>query len=279
MPPPDRLLRPAFGMYRVEWPGDPGVEFHLSHGDWIRLLRRSGFEIEDLVEVRPPEDATTRYPFVTLEWARRWPCEEVWTRKAAGVRYAPGAASDPSASFQVEWLAGRGSVAGLRPRARLRGFRFPVARRSAGHQRYPGAPGRPGHLIHGVREGRPVRPRGPVKPLSLRTNWRDEARISSSVAGGLKLCSVFMFRHIGVLEVVGVPGEGGLAARRRPTTIEVVQGRRRVNPTGEPVARVGTLRQGTVYVRPTDGTEMSDRHVLSLAARRDRVVGAEPVAW
>jgi len=74
----DRLLRPAFGMYRVEWPGDPGVEFHLSHGDWIRLLRRSGFEIEDLVELRPAENATTRFPFVTLEWARQWPCEEVW---------------------------------------------------------------------------------------------------------------------------------------------------------------------------------------------------------
>jgi SAM-dependent methyltransferase len=80
----DRLLRPAFGMYRVEWPGDPGVEFHLSHGDWIRLLRRSGFEIEDLVEVRPPDGATTRYPFVTLEWARRWPCEEVWKVRKRG---------------------------------------------------------------------------------------------------------------------------------------------------------------------------------------------------
>jgi len=74
----DRLLRPAFGLYRVEWPGDPGVEFHLSHGDWIRLLRGSGFELEDLIEVRPPAGATTRYPYVTLEWARRWPCEEVW---------------------------------------------------------------------------------------------------------------------------------------------------------------------------------------------------------
>jgi ubiquinone/menaquinone biosynthesis C-methylase UbiE len=35
----ERLLHPAFGIYRVEWPGSPGVEFHLSHGDWIRLLR------------------------------------------------------------------------------------------------------------------------------------------------------------------------------------------------------------------------------------------------
>ena len=74
----DRLLRPAFGMYRIEWPGDPGVEFHLSHGDWIRLLRSSGFEIEELMEVRPQAGATTQYPFVTLEWARQWPCEDVW---------------------------------------------------------------------------------------------------------------------------------------------------------------------------------------------------------
>jgi SAM-dependent methyltransferase len=73
-----RLLRPAFGMYRIEWPTDDSVEFHLSHGDWIKLLRRSGFEIEDLVELRPAPDPATRYPYVTLEWARQWPCEEVW---------------------------------------------------------------------------------------------------------------------------------------------------------------------------------------------------------
>jgi SAM-dependent methyltransferase len=80
----DRLLRAAFEMYRIEWPGDPSVEFHLSHGDWIRLLRRSGFEIEDLIEVRPPPEATTRYPFATLEWSRNCPCEEVWkARKRA----------------------------------------------------------------------------------------------------------------------------------------------------------------------------------------------------
>jgi SAM-dependent methyltransferase len=77
----DRLLRPAYGMHRIEWPTDPGVEFHLSHGDWIRLLRRSGFEIEDLGEIYPPADATTRYQFVTLEWARQWPCEDVWKAK------------------------------------------------------------------------------------------------------------------------------------------------------------------------------------------------------
>jgi SAM-dependent methyltransferase len=74
----DRLLRPAFGLYRIEWPDDPGVEFHLSHGEWIRLLRNSGFAVEDLIELRPPEDATTRYAHMPLEWARQWPCEELW---------------------------------------------------------------------------------------------------------------------------------------------------------------------------------------------------------
>ncbi|HKF76239.1 MAG TPA: hypothetical protein VKF59_08860 [Candidatus Dormibacteraeota bacterium] len=80
----DRLLPDYFGMYRVEWPDDPGVEFHLGHGGWIGLLRRCGFEVEGLLEIRPPQGSTTRYPFVTLEWSRRWPCEEVWrARKRA----------------------------------------------------------------------------------------------------------------------------------------------------------------------------------------------------
>jgi len=77
-PAPERLQRPAFGMYRVEWPGESGIEFHLAHGDWVRLLRGAGFEIEDLIEIQPPEGATTRHPFVTIDWARKWPTEEVW---------------------------------------------------------------------------------------------------------------------------------------------------------------------------------------------------------
>ena len=75
------LLRPQRGMHRFEWEDDPSdnsVEFNLSHGDWIRLLRRNDFEIEDLIELYPADDATTSYPFVTLEWARQWPGEEVW---------------------------------------------------------------------------------------------------------------------------------------------------------------------------------------------------------
>jgi hypothetical protein len=65
-------------MHRIESPQLTEVEFQLGAADWIRLLTRCGFEVEDLVELRPPETAVTRYPFVSLEWARRWPCEEVW---------------------------------------------------------------------------------------------------------------------------------------------------------------------------------------------------------
>jgi SAM-dependent methyltransferase len=78
VPAEDRLIRDYFGMHRFEFPGDPSVEFHLGYGDWIRLLRANGFEIENLIELQPPENATTRYPYVSREWARRWPAEEVW---------------------------------------------------------------------------------------------------------------------------------------------------------------------------------------------------------
>jgi SAM-dependent methyltransferase len=77
-PATDRLLRDYFGMHRFEWPDDPSVEFHLGYGDMIRLLRRCGFEVEDMIEVRPRVEATTSYPYAPVEWARRWPAEEVW---------------------------------------------------------------------------------------------------------------------------------------------------------------------------------------------------------
>jgi SAM-dependent methyltransferase len=73
----ERFERPYFGMRRFEWP-DGSVSFNLAHGDWIRLLRASGFEIENLIEIQPREGAKAGMPFVTYEWARRWPCEEIW---------------------------------------------------------------------------------------------------------------------------------------------------------------------------------------------------------
>lgn len=73
-----RLLRRQRGMHRFEWPDDPAVEFHLSHGDWIALLRANALVVEALVELYPPEGATTSFGFVDVEWARRWPAEEAW---------------------------------------------------------------------------------------------------------------------------------------------------------------------------------------------------------
>lgn len=78
VPAGDRLLRPQFGMHRFEWPDDPTVEFHLGHGDWIRTLRANGFEVEDLIELRPEQGTDSNHGFVTADWARCWPSEEVW---------------------------------------------------------------------------------------------------------------------------------------------------------------------------------------------------------
>jgi SAM-dependent methyltransferase len=77
-PATDRLLRDYFGMHRFEWPDDPSVEFHLGYGDMIRLLRGSGFDVEDMIEVRPDPDAVSSHGFVTADWAQRWPVEEIW---------------------------------------------------------------------------------------------------------------------------------------------------------------------------------------------------------
>jgi hypothetical protein len=67
-------------MFRVEWPDEDGaVEFHLPHGKMVRLLRETGFEIEGLVEIQVPQGVEeTRFPWVTSEWAQKWPAEEVW---------------------------------------------------------------------------------------------------------------------------------------------------------------------------------------------------------
>jgi len=77
----ERLARPQFGMWRFEWEG--GVEFHLAHGDWIALLRSSGFDVEGLVELQAPAEAADHpyYDFVGAEWARRWPAAEIWVAR------------------------------------------------------------------------------------------------------------------------------------------------------------------------------------------------------
>jgi SAM-dependent methyltransferase len=79
------LLRDQFGMYRVRWEGATGIEYHLSHGDWIALLRANGFEIEALHELQPGDTAEnpSYYDFVEVGWAKKWPAEEIWVARRA----------------------------------------------------------------------------------------------------------------------------------------------------------------------------------------------------
>jgi len=66
------------GIRRFEEPNEP-VAFQLPYGEWIALFRRSGLEVEDLIELRPPAGAESSYRSVaTREWARRWPMEHIW---------------------------------------------------------------------------------------------------------------------------------------------------------------------------------------------------------
>jgi SAM-dependent methyltransferase len=83
----ERLVRGQRDAYKVRWPGG-GVEFHPSHGDWVRLLRRFGFIVKAMHEIYAPMDAGDHpfYEIVSAEWATRWPAEELWvaTRSIQG---------------------------------------------------------------------------------------------------------------------------------------------------------------------------------------------------
>lgn len=58
---------------------DGVVSYQLAYGEWVRLFRRCSLAIEDLIELRPEPGAETSYDgFASLEWARRWPAENIW---------------------------------------------------------------------------------------------------------------------------------------------------------------------------------------------------------
>ncbi len=79
----EQLLNTYFDLHRVEW--DDEVNFYLPYGEWIRLFRRHGLTVEDLVETQPPADASTSYRDQdAIAWARKWPMENIWrVRKPA----------------------------------------------------------------------------------------------------------------------------------------------------------------------------------------------------
>ena len=71
------LKNDYFGMHRLEW--DNEVNFQLPYGEWMRLFRKTGFLIEDLIETQPTVGTTSTYRNASeIAWARRWPMENVW---------------------------------------------------------------------------------------------------------------------------------------------------------------------------------------------------------
>jgi SAM-dependent methyltransferase len=81
----ETLQRPQRGLHRLDWADDGTTEFQLPHGEWVRLLRDSGFDLLDLVELYAPEDAGDHeYYASNAAWAKQWPWEEIWrARKRA----------------------------------------------------------------------------------------------------------------------------------------------------------------------------------------------------
>jgi ubiquinone/menaquinone biosynthesis C-methylase UbiE len=93
-PPSETLQRPQLGLHKLEWTEpDPEIEFQLGHGDWIRLLRANGFEIEDLIELFAPSDAVDHgYYASNAEWAKKWPSEAIWRARLVPLAAEPGSA-------------------------------------------------------------------------------------------------------------------------------------------------------------------------------------------
>jgi len=86
----EKLLRPQRGLRRIDWPeadGSTSTDFHQPHGERIRLLRDTGFELEALHELYAPDgppDEVRHY--MARGWAQRWPGEEVWVARRRNAR-------------------------------------------------------------------------------------------------------------------------------------------------------------------------------------------------
>jgi SAM-dependent methyltransferase len=84
--PAEALIRPQRGLGRLEWPGELGVEWQLPHGELFRLLRDTGFDVIDLVELYAPDDAVDHeyHDTFSAAWSRKWPVEEIWVAARRG---------------------------------------------------------------------------------------------------------------------------------------------------------------------------------------------------
>ena len=84
----EKLVRPLHGMHRLDWKDDDGTPetvFHLATAEMFQLLRRNGFEVQDLRQLYAADDSVDHpyYSMVSAKWARRWPSEEIWRARKA----------------------------------------------------------------------------------------------------------------------------------------------------------------------------------------------------
>jgi SAM-dependent methyltransferase len=80
-PPARELRRSYFDLGRDEYVDEegPSIQWQLTYGGWIRLFVENGLVLEDLIELRPSETATTTYSdYAPLDWARAFPGEHIW---------------------------------------------------------------------------------------------------------------------------------------------------------------------------------------------------------
>jgi SAM-dependent methyltransferase len=79
----ETLQRPLAGLGRIDWPEpDLASDFHQAHGERIRLLNETGFELEALHELYAPEGDPDEVRYYKLRsWGQKWPCEEVWVAR------------------------------------------------------------------------------------------------------------------------------------------------------------------------------------------------------
>jgi ubiquinone/menaquinone biosynthesis C-methylase UbiE len=71
----ERLVQDYFELDELTY---DTIEYWRGYGQWIRIFSDAGLVVEDLIELRAPEGATSSYEGVPPEWARRWPGEVIW---------------------------------------------------------------------------------------------------------------------------------------------------------------------------------------------------------
>ncbi len=78
----ERLERDYFSLYRMDWRDavdDPGgIEFSLPISRWFRLFSETGFVVTRFLELQAPHGGSEVRFWVTADWARRYPSEQVW---------------------------------------------------------------------------------------------------------------------------------------------------------------------------------------------------------